>query len=295
MALNSTQLSATSRLFSSSIFRELAAKGKSSLFTRLVRESPLLDLSTTLATVGDAFEAAFHLLRTGAHRDEYIYKAALTRNVLLGKHGLNTASMLTEFRVGACRADLAILNGTATVYEIKSERDSLSRLGSQVEAYQKVFAKVFVIAGENHVDAVLRSTAPDIGVMLLSKRHRISTVREATDRPDRICPVTVFESIRSSEAIRILRDLGIDVPKVPNTLLHAELRSIFSGLDADATHRSMVKTLKKTRNLAPLSELISDLPPSLQAAALTVSVKKTDHPRLVHAVNTPFADAMGWA
>ena len=119
---------AVSRLFASSIFRELATRGSSPAFARLARETCLFEVPAENGRVRDAFDTAFAALRVVGNRDEYIYKAALTHNVLLGTHSLKTASMLAEFRVGQCKADVAILNGTSTVYEIKSERDSLDRL-----------------------------------------------------------------------------------------------------------------------------------------------------------------------
>src|SRR4029453_5364083 len=109
------------------------------------------------------FDAAFAVLKKGGLRDEYIYKAALTHRVLLGKHSLKTASMLTEFRAGDCKADISILNGTTTVFEIKSERDSLTRLARQIENYKRVFASVFVIGGENYVGAFRKATSPPGG------------------------------------------------------------------------------------------------------------------------------------
>src|ERR1700686_3491115 len=144
--LGSDQLAAFSRLFSSTVIHEMARKGKSPLFARLANQSRLLCSMPSASHVYSLFEAAFSLLKREGYRDEYIYKAALTHRILLGKHSLQTASMLSEFRVGECKADIAILNGTATVYEIKSERDSLSRLERQVTAYANVFARVYVIA-----------------------------------------------------------------------------------------------------------------------------------------------------
>jgi hypothetical protein len=203
--------------------------------------------------------------------------------------------MLTEFRAGACKADLAILNGTATVYEIKSERDSLARLAHQVENYKKVFAKVYVIASEGHVRGVLNTVPTDVGVMMLASRYRITTVREASDRPDRICPATVFDSLRSAEAVAILKRLGIAVPDVPNTQRHAAMRAVFSQLDSTAVHKAMVTTLKRTRDLAPLNELVDHLPRSLHAAALSVQVRRADHSRIVEAISTPLNAAKVWA
>ena len=283
------------RLFSSGVFHEMARKGRSPLFTRLLGLTKVGDQCPSNATVGNAFDSVFAVLKTTGLRDEYVYRAALTHKVLLGTHSLKTACMLTEFRAGACKADLAILNGTATVYEIKSERDTLSRLANQVDNYKKVFAKVYVIASENHIRGILETVPEDVGVMGLSRRHRITTVRDAVDRPDRICTATVFESLRSAEACAILKDLGVTIPDVPNTLLHAEMRECFRQLRPEDVHVTMVKTLKRTRNLAPLSQLVDRLPTSLHAAALSMQFRRTDHSRLIDAINTPLADAMTWA
>ena len=169
---NSSRLSSLTQLFSAAVFREMAKKGQSSMFRRLLEQSELLEHLGQRTTVGNAFDAAFDILRVAGHRDEYIYRAALTHKVLMGKHSLRTASMLNEFRVGSCKADLIILNGTATAYEIKSERDSLARLANQVGNYKRVFATVNVIASADHIQGVLSIVPDDVGVMCLSKSYR---------------------------------------------------------------------------------------------------------------------------
>lgn len=295
MTLTATNFSALSRLFSSSVFRQLAEKGRSPLFARLLRDTGLLNQNVAFDTVSSAFDAAFAVLRKSGRRDEYVYRAALTHNILLGRHSLNTASLLTEFRAGSCKADLAILNGTATVYEIKSERDSLSRLENQLLNYRKVFAAVYVVVAEPFVPQVIDSTSADIGVMSLVRWDRIKTVREAADRPEGVCPSTIFESLRLTEASEILRKLGVEVPDVPNTKLHAAMHERFAAQDPAAVHHEMVRTLKRTRNLAPLGALVDQLPVSLRPAALAVQVRRSDHGRLIAAVRTPIDQAMDWA
>ena len=264
------------------------------MFARLVRELGMPGLVDRNVCVGDAFEAVFSFLRTVGNRDEYIYRAALTHKVLLGTHSLNTASMLTEFRVGLSRADLVILNGTATVYEIKSERDSLKRLESQLQAYRQVFAQVCVIASEEYIDRTLQLAPSDVGVLGLGPRHRITTVRKPQDNPDRICPIALFESLRISEAKQILTNLSIEVPALPNTQLHAALRAEFARLEPAVAHAQMVKVLKESRSLVSLGELVEQLPSSLHAAALTGNMPKRLHANLIRAVNTPLKRALGW-
>lgn len=283
------------RLFSSAVFRELGKKGRSPLFARLFGLADIADHCSKNATVGEAFDATFDVLKAAGRRDEYIYRSALTHNVLMGTHSLKTACMLTEFRAGVCKADLVILNGTATAYEIKSERDSLTRLSNQVANYKRVFAKVYVIASEGHISSVLETVPNDVGVMMLGSRYRISTVREAENRPDQICPAAVFDSLRSPEAAAILKRLKIAVPEVPNTQRHTAMRAIFSQLEPEAAHRAMVETLKRTRDLEPLSDLVDKLPRSLHAAALSIQIRRADHGRILDAVSTPLSAAMSWA
>lgn len=292
--LTSDQLAAVSRLFSSSVIREMARKGKSPLFARLARQSNLL-CSISTARVRRLFEDAFALLKREGYRDEYIYKAALTQNILLRRHCLRTASMLNEFRVGECRADIAILNGTATVYEVKSERDSLSRLERQVNTYSKVFASVYVITADAHVDAVLRLVPLEVGILRLNSRHQISPVRDVPPHPERTSPAAIFDSIRTEEARMILESEGVVIPLVPNTVLSSVLRESFIKLDPRQAHAGMVRVLKKTRNLMPLSDLVRQLPESLHTAALSIPLRKLDHKRLVSAVNAHLNVAMGWA
>lgn len=293
--MDSEQLATLSRLFSSSVFREMARKGRSPLFARLATQSGLFVTLSASDHVYSLFDAAFSLLEKEGCRDEYIYKAILTRRILMGKHSLQSASMLTEFRVGECKADLAILNGTATVYEVKSERDSLCRLEQQVTAYAKVFAQVYVVAGEKHIDAVIASVPRAVGVMKINCRQGISTLRAAADRPERTSPAAIFDSIRTLEARTILESQGVVIPAVPNTELHFVLRELFVRLPPRIAHQGMVRVLKQTRNLFPLSGLVRKLPHSLQAAALSVPLRKLDHMRLIAAVNTSLKDAMAWA
>ena len=293
-ALENQQLSAISRLFSPSLIRELARKGQSPLFARLANEAYSLKLVTPHDLVRNLFDSAFALLKKKCHRHEYIYKAAITHKILLGTHSLQTAVMLNEFRAGKSKADSVILNGTSTVYEIKSERDSLTRLAQQLDSYRKVFAKVNVITGENHLDSVLTMAPQDVGVLLLTDRFQISTIREAIEAPERTEPGEIFDAIQLQEATTILINNGFEIPRLPNTKMYGALREQFITLSPVTAHEGMVQVLRSTRSLLPLSELLGQLPNSLQAAALSTSLRKQDHVKLVHALDTPISKALKW-
>ncbi len=285
---------AIARLFSASVVRELATRGKSPTAARLLRESGILpDLDPKLL-LADAYESAFRILKSKSNRHEYIYKAAITQKVLLGVHNLDTASMLTELRVGNCKADVVVLNGTGTVYEIKSERDSLSRLQKQVAEYLRVFATVNVIVGENHLPEVLDATSEEVGVMFLSSSYTISTRRKAINNAARTCPTAVFDVMNLKEATSLLLRNGIDVPQVPNTRRYGVLRKLFERLAPAVAHEGMVATLKKSRDLRPLKSLLAEVPDSLHSATLSTRIRRRDHSRYADALKTPLAVALGW-
>ena len=288
------QATALARFFSAGVLKEMSSHGRSPMLARLIRESGLSVDPSADSPVGEVFDAAFEVLKKRGNRHEYIYKAAITQKVLLGIHSLRTASMLTEFRVGPCKADVVILNGTGTVYEIKSERDSLSRLKRQVAAYLNVFAKVNVIVGENHVRGVEESVPDHVGIQVLSDRHQITPLRDADEDPGRTIPSAIFDSITLQEARRILLASKVDVPEVPNTQRYRVWKELFSQLDPENAHRQMVDTLKSTRDLKPLQSLLEDVPESLHSASLTARLRQKDQRRLVEALRTPIQQALCW-
>lgn len=287
--------SAVSRFFSRSVIKELAKKGRSPMFARLLMESGIHRELAESVEIGDAFECAFGYLRQTEFRHEYAYKAALTHRVLLGTHSLNTASMLTEFRIGQCKADVVILNGTGTVYEIKSERDSLTRLERQIDEYRKVFASVNVIVGENHLASILDAVPSDVGVLTLSGRYQISEIRAAQNAPLRTEAASIFDVVSTREAGLILRELGYDLPDVPNTRRYQAYLEVFRTIPSAQAHCAMVKVLKKTRTLLHLAPFIQDLPVSLQSVALSAKITKIEFGNLIETLRMPLVEAKGWA
>jgi len=283
-----------SRFFSSTLLKELARKGQSALFARLLNESGLNNYLDDSDTVGSVFDKAFNILKNRTHRHEYVYKAAIAHKILLGTHSLKTASMLTEFRVRDCKADVAILNGTGTVYEIKSERDSLSRLEKQIKTYRQVFASVNVIVGQNHLEDVVATLPSDVGIMTLGDRYRIHTVRKAIDDPGRTNSTSIFDAITLKEAATIMNNLGLEIPAVPNTLRYTAFENVFRTIDPSMAHRQMVGVLKTTRRQTHLEPILAKLPSSLQSAALTTKLKGDEFTRLIGVMPLPIADTHSW-
>lgn len=294
MDLTKSEASVLSRLFSAAVVRDFGKRARSPLFARLITHTRLIRHVSPEATVGTAFDQAFELLSKSAFRDDYVYRAAITQKILLGRHNLNTATLLNEVRAGSCKADVVVLNGTSTAYEIKSERDSLVRLKKQTESYRQVFAAVNVVVSKSHLSDVLQIVTDDVGVITLSERFTFQTIRAAQNLPERVNPTMVLDLLRFNEVIEMLHRLGREIPDVPNTMVRSEFRRIFGTLDPTVVHEEMVKILKASRSQANLASFVNSIPASVRAASLAANPSYQDRLRIKEAVDTPLATALAW-
>jgi hypothetical protein len=92
--------------------------------------------------------------------------------------------------LGATRVDVAVINGSLHGYEIKSDRDKLNRLTTQIELYDKVLDYSTIVCGPRYVDrmaALLPSwwgifEARDDGDMRVLSRRRTARKNPTCDR-----------------------------------------------------------------------------------------------------------------
>lgn len=292
--LDRYEASALSRLFSAGVFRDFAKHARSPRFARLLEHTRIPSTAAHDSTVGEAFDAALSLLVRSRFRDDYVYRSAITGKILLGRHSLNTATLLSEVRAGSSKADVVVLNGTSTAYEIKSERDSLTRLRNQICNYRRVFATVNVVVGRSHLSEVLRSVPQDVGVITLSERSQFRTEREALTVPDRTLPTMILDILRVGEAAEVLDRLGHEAPSVPNTRMRLELTRIYSRLDPTAVHNESVRVLKRTRSQSSLAGFVRSVPESVRAASLAARPDPRSRDHIMEAVATPLVEALAW-
>jgi hypothetical protein len=229
--------------------------------------SNLLDVATTLPTIGDVFEFSYALLQR-AYRCEYLYKNAIAAKILLGRHSLNTATLLTEVAVSECKADLVLANGTTVAYEIKTELDSLDRLPAQLQAYTHAFDRVYVVTHEKSAEQLTQTLPSGIGVIALTGRYTLTETRQAAPNQERINGSIVFDVLRRAEYTSVIRRHFGFVPDVPNTRIYSACRELFLRLPGSVVHVEFVQALKARGT--PLGEEAIDMAPhSLKLHALT--------------------------
>lgn len=105
-------------------------------------------------------------------------RAALIRRLTLSPEGQG-AAFIPELSLDgfARRADLVVANGHLAVFEIKSAKDSLTRLAGQLETYLSHFEEVTVVCAAKHLSGV-RATAPrSVGIWQIDGDGSIAIVR----------------------------------------------------------------------------------------------------------------------
>jgi hypothetical protein len=261
---------ALSRAFSPACIESLMDFGQSSYLSELLDSSKLMQDVKLDGTVGEFFESLYACLGK-AYRGEYVYKNAIANKILLGRHSLNSAHMLTEFRVANCKADVVILNGTSTVYEIKSKYDSLDRLNNQVAAYSEIFDRINVITAPVHLEKASRILPGNVGIMLLTPKYTIKEIRGAASGKANVNPRVIFDSLRAKEYKAIIHRVFGAIPDVPNTQIYRECRELFCTLTPQRAHDEMVIELSHRDKSAAFKEHVRSAPQSLKAYALSSS------------------------
>ena len=267
--INHKYLPALSRFFSPIVMENIAQNINSKYLAEVCLNSGLMKQIDPEMSLGDFFDWIYSILFT-CYRNEYIYKNVITNKVLLGKHSLNTSIMLSEFRVGKCKADVVILNGTSTAYEIKSEFDSFSRLENQISVYLKIFDHINVITTILQASK-LESILPDkIGILILNDRNEISTVRKSKSNKVNIDQNLLFDSLRKNEYLEIISEYFGDIPNVQNTLIFKECKRLFNKIPPETAHDLAIKVLRNRSDVDALCQFISVAPSSLSAYAMSI-------------------------
>jgi len=257
---------AIARIFSRPVYRGLA-EGRVALPLQDVLNKNALGPRAAEETIEAVFERAYEHL-TKNYRSEYVYKNTIVQKIVFGQYAPSTTAFLSEFNVGSSKADAVVLNGTSSVYEIKTQYDSLSRLPTQLSDYCRVFDYVTVVTHEAGAASVERLAPDHVGILVLERRGRLKTIRAALSNVANIESDAIFRCLRRDEYQRILHRTCGNVPAVAPSLLWHACREEFSKLPAAVAHMEMVNELRKRTTNRAKVELVSSLPKSLRALGL---------------------------
>jgi hypothetical protein len=213
-------------------------------------------LNAAAATNGEVVDLAYQHLATH-YRSEYVYKNLIASKVLVGRHRAANAALIHEFRVGDAVADCVMLNGTSSVYEIKTELDNPDKLLRQLGEYFCAFQFVNVVVHSSDADRYLSLLAHDpTGIIVVGSRRRLSVVQQARPFADELDTRVMFNALRQGEVSKALMACGIAPPDVPNGVRYAQYLELARTIPPDVFQDAFAAALK-TRRLKS-AELVKD-------------------------------------
>lgn len=271
--INKKYFPALGRIFTPVVMDSIIQTGTSGYLNEVINNSGLIKGLDTSMSLNNFFDWVYDFLFKN-YRNEYIYKNVIANKILLGKHSLNTSHMLTEFRVGRCKADAVILNGTSTVYEIKSEYDSFVRLKDQIRTYSKIFDYINVITSVSQASKLDSILPEEIGLIVLTNRNNMKTIRKSKSNKKNIDQATLFDSLRKTEYLKIIKEYFKVIPDVPNTQIYRECKKLFCKIPPDTAHNLSIKILRDRSKTDVLQEFIKNAPSSLSAYAMSICNNK---------------------
>jgi len=109
------------------------------------------------------------------------------------------------------RIDVAVINGCIHGYEIKSGKDTLNRLVTQIGIYRQTLQKLTFVAAPKHVEGIMAHAPEWCGVIAAEQGSRrgisFHVVRDAAANPD-IDPVMMAHLLWRDEVIGLLSRAG---------------------------------------------------------------------------------------
>jgi hypothetical protein len=146
---------------------------------------------------------------------------------------------------GAVRVDVAVINGIMHAYEIKSDADSLRRLGRQAAHYGRCFDRVSLVLGPKHLGLARKAVPSWWGLMRVSpgeSEPAIRILRKGRQNPAREARAIV-ELLWREETLALLERNGLakGLRSKPREVLWDRAAEVLALEEISATVRAHLK------------------------------------------------------
>ena len=206
-------------------------------------------------TYGDAIKYFYKCLKN-EHQNEYYYKNKLLNHLLIDKKKLHLYSALTELPIMNSKADFIVMDekNQGTVYEIKTDLDTLQRLERQLTDYYKAFNYIYIVVGKHHVEElenILKDTS--VGIIELTDNGEFVYKKKACFNNKYISFDALFRLLRKKEYESIILKYFGKLPQTTDFVYYQTCYRLLETMDINV-FKSEVHSLLRNRNLIKNSE-----------------------------------------
>lgn len=225
--------------------------------------SVLSDKNISLLTTYKSAITDFYQELKLNHRNEYFYKNVLLNSLLIQNGKISSCSALTELPVADSKTDMIFIdeNDVGTVYEIKTELDTLNRLESQIQDYYKAFPYIYVVTSSSHLqqlEQVLEGT--NVGIIELTNDNEFVHRKEAAYNANSLSHDVLFRILRKKEFESIVLKYFGKLPGVSDFVYYGTCLELLKNLDIVLFQKEVMSCLRK-RNLIRDVESFTDNAP----------------------------------
>ena len=233
------------KLFTQYIFRDLIERNNNATYGKIVQRY----VQDSIAKNNGEIISEIYNFMSKSYRNEYFYLNTLLNKLLLKKHSLTA---LTQIPIGKSKADFILINGKATVYEIKSELDSFDRLETQLRDYFRAFNHVCVVTSEGNYEKLsdmLHGTP--VGICVLTKRNTISSILKKEAVEDNSCLEhrAIFKVLHKREYESIIKKCFGSLPTASQVFYYDECLACFMDIPLLEAYSMALKELKKRNRI----------------------------------------------
>lgn len=221
------------------------------------------------------------------YRCEYIYKNSLFLDILK-KYGYKDTLVINELKIGNSKADMVFLNGSIRIYEIKTELDNLTKLSKQLNDYQKIADKVYVVTDENHFNKLISEYRDsNIGIISFNKQNQLKVEKEAVENSNLFDFESLFKLLRKQEYLNLtLANFGY-IPDIPNTRIFKTCFSLLKNIDILEFQKQVLDKLKERKLQNPELLTSRKTPKELKYLCNSLDFNKNEYEILYEFLSSP--------
>ena len=246
---NIDSLRSLSEIFTSSNFSKVVRQNDYKLTEKKLKKHWSKE---TANTTYKKVLGSLYLELQSKYRSEYFYKNNLLNKYLLKQYSLSTTSVISEFKIGNSIADFVLLNGSARIFEIKTDLDGLDKLQKQLTDYRQFADLVYIVTSSKHIDKLLHDYSNStIGVIEFTQRNTFKEHKKAENNNCFFNHLTIFKTLRKAEYLDIVNSYFGYIPDVPNTKIFRACLELISSIEVMEFQKLAFTKLKKRKIKCP--------------------------------------------
>lgn len=264
-----------SQIFSPAMFEKIVREQNSLFFYQKVNK--YFHSQKIISTNLDVIKSIYRLLQQ-EYRCEYIYKNNLLLNIIK-KYRLQDTLAVNEFKIGTSKADLVLLNGSARVYEIKTEFDDFGKLSKQITDYEKFADTIHIVTNDKYAQKLKSEYGhSNVGIIVLNKNNQLIEEKEAQNNYDKFDFDTLFKILRKQEYLDLIKEEFGFIPDVPNTKIFKTCYGMLqSRLSVRQFQQKILLKLKERKLHSPSLLISKKTPKELKYICNSLNLKDNEY------------------